>query len=145
MLRPSACACLSGSETTGVEGDHYGESRDSSKNRSCFLAALGEQAQKGKLHAQPVTPRAKREPETKSEPDCGLSVATQSALQKIEHVASIPAGAIIFIEGQLARGVYILRQGRVNLLTTNERRPNAHKGSTLFLKNKPALESLAGD
>ena len=84
-------------------------------------------------------------PETKSEPDCGLSVATQSALQKIEHVASIPAGAIIFMEGQLARGVYILRQGRVNLLTTSERRPNAHKGSTLFLKNKPALESLAGD
>jgi CRP/FNR family cyclic AMP-dependent transcriptional regulator len=49
----------------------------------------------------------------------GLSAATFNELQKVAHTASFPAGAIIFMEGQLARGVYILRQGRVKLQTAN--------------------------
>ena len=65
----------------------------------------------------------------------GLSEATFKALQKIEHTASFPAGAIIFMEGQPARGLYILRQGRVKLLTTNS------DGRTLILKiAKPGEE-----
>lgn len=59
---------------------------------------------------------------------CGLSETASNALGKIEHLASFPAGAIIFMEGQPARGVYILRQGRVKLLTTNS------DGRTLILK-----------
>jgi CRP/FNR family transcriptional regulator, cyclic AMP receptor protein len=59
---------------------------------------------------------------------CGLSETALNALEKIEHPASFPAGAIIFMEGQPARGVYILRQGRVKLLTTNS------DGRTLILK-----------
>src|SRR5207249_9063010 len=58
----------------------------------------------------------------------GLSEEAGKALQKIEHTVSFPAGAIIFMEGHPARGVYILRQGRAKLLTTNS------DGRTMILK-----------
>lgn len=48
-----------------------------------------------------------------------LSEGSRKALQKIEQRVSYPAGAIIFIEGQVARGVYILCRGQVKLSTTN--------------------------
>ncbi|HKW63428.1 MAG TPA: Crp/Fnr family transcriptional regulator [Candidatus Acidoferrum sp.] len=41
---------------------------------------------------------------------------------------NFPASAIIFMEGQPAHGVYLVRQGRVKLLTTNS------EGRTLILK-----------
>ncbi|HEY6946784.1 MAG TPA: Crp/Fnr family transcriptional regulator [Candidatus Acidoferrum sp.] len=66
----------------------------------------------------------------------GLSEAAFNALQKIEHPASFPAGAIIFMEGQPARGVYVLRHGRVKLLTTNS------DGRTLILKIAKPGEAL---
>src|SRR5690242_2939124 len=66
----------------------------------------------------------------------GLSAATVRELQKIEHVASFPAGAIIFMEGQPARGVYVLRKGRVKLLTTNS------DGRTLIMKIAKPGEAL---
>jgi CRP/FNR family transcriptional regulator, cyclic AMP receptor protein len=66
----------------------------------------------------------------------GLSEATFQALQKIEHLASFPAGAIIFMEGQPARGVYLLRQGRVKLLTING------DGRTLIVKIAKPGEAL---
>ncbi|HEX2661744.1 MAG TPA: Crp/Fnr family transcriptional regulator [Candidatus Acidoferrum sp.] len=66
----------------------------------------------------------------------GLSEGTLQALQKVEHLASFPAGAIIFMEGQPARGVYLLRQGRVKLLTTNS------DGRTLILKMAKPGEAL---
>jgi CRP/FNR family transcriptional regulator, cyclic AMP receptor protein len=66
----------------------------------------------------------------------GLSETALQALQKIEHAASFPTGAIIFMEGQPARGVYVLRQGRVKLLTTNS------DGRTLILKIAKPGEAL---
>ena len=66
----------------------------------------------------------------------GLSAVTLKELQKIEHVASFPAGAIIFMEGQPARGVYVLRTGRVKLLTTNS------DGRTLIMKIAKPGEAL---
>jgi CRP/FNR family transcriptional regulator len=66
----------------------------------------------------------------------GLSAATVRELQKIEHVASFPAGAIIFMEAQSARGVYVLRKGRVKLLTTNS------DGRTLIMKIAKPGEAL---
>jgi len=59
---------------------------------------------------------------------CGLSDAALKALQKIKHTATFPTGAILFMEGQAARGIYILCQGRAKLLTTNS------DGRTLILK-----------
>jgi len=77
-------------------------------------------------------PQESRPKKASAEPNIdlyfGLSAATVKELQKIEHVASFPAGAIIFIEGQPARGVYVVRQGRVKLLTNNS------EGRTLILK-----------
>ena len=59
---------------------------------------------------------------------CCLSETSWDALQKIKHPVSYPAGAIIFSEGQPARGVYILCRGQVKLLTANS------DGRTLILK-----------
>jgi CRP/FNR family cyclic AMP-dependent transcriptional regulator len=74
-------------------------------------------------------------PERLSDLYQGLSEEASHALQKVQHTASFPAGAIIFMEGQPARGLYILRQGRVKLLTTSS------EGRTLILKiAKPGEE-----
>jgi CRP/FNR family transcriptional regulator len=59
---------------------------------------------------------------------CSLSPAGTRTLDEIKHTSSYPEGALIFVEGQSARGVYILCQGRVKLLTTNS------DGKTLILK-----------
>jgi CRP/FNR family transcriptional regulator len=67
---------------------------------------------------------------------CGLSEAALKALQKIKHTTTYPAGAIIFMEGQGARGVYILCQGKAKLLTTNS------DGRTLIFKIAQRGEGL---
>ena len=70
---------------------------------------------------------------------CGLSEAALKALQKIKHTSSYPTGAIIFMEGQSARSVYILCQGRVKLMTANS------DGRTLILKIAQPGEGLGLD
>jgi CRP/FNR family cyclic AMP-dependent transcriptional regulator len=67
---------------------------------------------------------------------CGLSEAALKALEKIKHTISYPVGAIIFMEGQGARGVYILCQGRAKLMTANS------DGRTLILKIAQPGEGL---
>jgi CRP/FNR family transcriptional regulator, cyclic AMP receptor protein len=67
---------------------------------------------------------------------CGLPEATVKALQKIRHTTTYPTGAVIFMEGQPTRGVYILCQGRVKLQTTNS------DGRTLILKIAQPGEAL---
>lgn len=59
---------------------------------------------------------------------CCLSEATLKALQKIKHTTTYPTGTIIFTEGQAVRGIYVVCQGQVKLLTTNS------DGRTLILK-----------
>jgi CRP/FNR family cyclic AMP-dependent transcriptional regulator len=59
---------------------------------------------------------------------CKLSERATKALERINHVASYPDGALIFMEGDMARGVHILCQGRAKLLTTNS------DGKTLIVK-----------
>jgi len=66
--------------------------------------------------------------EFRSDSSCDLSAERLAALEKIEHTTHFPAGAIIFMEGQPARGVYVVRSGRVKLLTTSS------EGRTLILK-----------
>jgi CRP/FNR family transcriptional regulator, cyclic AMP receptor protein len=63
-----------------------------------------------------------------SESFCGLSSRSAEALGAIRRMSSYPAGAILFMEGEQARGVYIVCQGRVKLLTTNS------DGKTLIFK-----------
>src|SRR5215472_5653330 len=59
---------------------------------------------------------------------CGLSPRTAQYLGAIRRPSSYPAGAILFMEGEQARGVYIVCEGRVKLLTTNS------DGKTLIFK-----------
>lgn len=59
---------------------------------------------------------------------CGLSPRAAQNLGEIRRTSSYPAGAILFMEGEQARGVYIVCQGRVKLLTTNS------DGKTLIFK-----------
>lgn len=65
----------------------------------------------------------------RSEPSfCGLSARAMQSLGAIRRTSSYPSGAILFMEGEQARGVYIICQGRVKLLTTNS------EGKTLIFK-----------
>lgn len=59
---------------------------------------------------------------------CNLSEGSTKALDRLKHSTSYPEGAIVFMEGQAARGVYIVCQGRAKLLSTNS------DGRTLILK-----------
>ncbi len=67
---------------------------------------------------------------------CGVSPTSLEVLQRIKHTNTYPTGAIIFMEGQAARGVYILCQGRAKLMTTNS------DGRTLILKIAQPGEAL---
>ncbi|HXY14490.1 MAG TPA: Crp/Fnr family transcriptional regulator [Terriglobales bacterium] len=50
---------------------------------------------------------------------CALSEATTQDLNNLKHVSSYPESSVVFLEGQDARGVYVLCQGRAKLTTTN--------------------------
>jgi CRP/FNR family transcriptional regulator, cyclic AMP receptor protein len=67
---------------------------------------------------------------------CGISQTSMKGLDQIKHITTYPAGALLMMEGQKARGVYILCQGRVKLLVTNS------DGRTLILKIARAGEVL---
>lgn len=58
----------------------------------------------------------------------GLSSGTLDDLNRIKHTSSYPEGAVVLMEGQAARGIYIVCQGRVKLMTTNA------DGKTLIVK-----------
>jgi CRP/FNR family cyclic AMP-dependent transcriptional regulator len=59
---------------------------------------------------------------------CNLSAESMQELERIKHTSSHPEGALVFVEGQDARGVYIVCQGRAKMMTTNR------EGRTLILK-----------
>ena len=59
---------------------------------------------------------------------CRLSPRAALNLGEIRRTSSYPAGAILFMEGEQAGGVYVICQGRVKLLTTNR------DGKTLIFK-----------
>jgi len=58
----------------------------------------------------------------------GLAAETIQELNQIKHTSSFPEGAVVLMEGQAARGVYIVCQGRVKLMTTNS------DGKTMIVK-----------
>jgi len=57
-----------------------------------------------------------------------LGDASLAELDRIAHTTAYPEGALLFVEGQTPRGVYVLCQGRVKLMTTNR------DGKTLILR-----------
>jgi CRP/FNR family transcriptional regulator len=73
-----------------------------------------------------------------SHPDffCSFSQPVLLSLNQISHRSTLPAGAILFVEGQSPRGMFILCSGRVNLSTTSR------EGKILILKTAEAGEAL---
>ena len=67
---------------------------------------------------------------------CGLSDPALQALNLVSHRSTLPAGAILFVEGQSPRGTFILCSGRVNLSTTSR------EGKILILKTAETGEAL---
>jgi len=67
---------------------------------------------------------------------CGFSEGTIQALNQVSHKSTLPAGAILFVEGQTPRGMFVLCAGKVNLSTTSR------EGKILILKSAEAGEAL---
>ena len=67
---------------------------------------------------------------------CGFSLDVLSALNTASHRSTLPAGAILFVEGQAPRGMFIVCSGKVNLSTTSR------EGKILILKTANAGEVL---
>lgn len=59
---------------------------------------------------------------------CALSKGSLEGLDRIKHATAYPQGALVFVEGQAPRGVFVLCQGRVKLMATNK------DGRTFILK-----------
>ena len=67
---------------------------------------------------------------------CDLPRPSLEALEKIKYASAFPQGAVLFVEGQAARGIYIICSGRVKLSTTSR------DGKTLILRIAEAGEVL---
>ncbi len=67
---------------------------------------------------------------------CAFPPSVLRSLDELSHRSTLPAGAILFVEGQTPRGMFILCSGRVNLSTT------ARDGKILILKTAEAGEAL---
>ncbi len=53
---------------------------------------------------------------------CGLPKDSLEAFEKLKFTAAYPAGAVLFVEGQSPRGIYMLCKGRVKLFYHFRRR-----------------------
>ena len=67
---------------------------------------------------------------------CNLSVQASQRLNEIKSTAVYPKGAMLFIEGQLSRGVFVLCNGKVKLSTTSR------EGKTIITKISDAGDVL---
>ena len=72
----------------------------------------------------------------KSQWFCGLSPAGLQSLGEASHITTYPGGALLFVEGQVPRGVYVLCSGKVKLSTTSR------EGKVLILRIAEAGEVL---
>jgi len=67
---------------------------------------------------------------------CSLSSAILGSLDKLKCTTAYPKGAVLFVEGQAPRGLFVLCQGRVKLSIS------ASDGKTLILRIAEAGEVL---
>jgi CRP/FNR family transcriptional regulator, cyclic AMP receptor protein len=59
---------------------------------------------------------------------CSLPAATLQAFENIKFTSAYPAGAVLFVEGEQPRGIFVLCKGRVKLSI------GASNGKTLIVK-----------
>lgn len=67
---------------------------------------------------------------------CQFSQPVLEALNQVSHKSTLPAGAILFVEGQASRGMFIVCSGKVHLSTTSR------EGKILILKTALGGEAL---
>ncbi|MGA9356128.1 MAG: Crp/Fnr family transcriptional regulator [Terriglobales bacterium] len=67
---------------------------------------------------------------------CDLPADALQAFESISHVSAYPRGAVLFVEGEAPRGIFVLRKGRLKLSIC------ASDGKTLILKIAEAGEVL---
>jgi len=67
---------------------------------------------------------------------CNLSAVALKAFNGISHQTTFPGGATLFVEGQVARGVFLLCSGKVKLSTSSR------DGKVLILKMATAGDIL---
>jgi len=67
---------------------------------------------------------------------CGLSPDVLKLLSAASHLSTYPGGAVLFVEGQMARGAFVLCSGKAKLSTTSR------EGKVLILKIAEAGEVL---
>jgi CRP/FNR family transcriptional regulator len=67
---------------------------------------------------------------------CELPKASLQELERVKYASAYPQGAVLFVEGQAPRGVYVICSGRVKLSTTSR------DGKTLILRIAQAGEVL---
>jgi CRP/FNR family transcriptional regulator, cyclic AMP receptor protein len=67
---------------------------------------------------------------------CRFSPVAQRSIDSISHHSVMPSGALLFVEGQTPRGMYVLCSGKVKLSTTSK------EGKVLILKQAEAGEPL---
>ena len=67
---------------------------------------------------------------------CSLSPDGVKTIGEASHITTYPAGALLFVEGQAPRGVYVLCSGKAKLSTTSR------EGKVLILKIAEAGEVL---
>ena len=67
---------------------------------------------------------------------CDFSQSVLQSLDQVSHKTTLPAGAILFVEGQAPRGMFVICSGRVNLSTTSR------EGKILILKTAGPGEAL---
>jgi CRP/FNR family cyclic AMP-dependent transcriptional regulator len=59
---------------------------------------------------------------------CGLPTSTLEAFNKLKYTAAYPQNSVLFVEGQMPRGIYLLCKGWVKMSATSS------DGKTLILK-----------
>jgi CRP/FNR family transcriptional regulator, cyclic AMP receptor protein len=58
---------------------------------------------------------------------CNLSLPAAQRLNEVKSTAVYPKGAMLFIEGQQARGVFVLCMGKAKLSTFPRRQDHHHE------------------
>jgi CRP/FNR family transcriptional regulator, cyclic AMP receptor protein len=67
---------------------------------------------------------------------CELPKPALGELERVKYASAYPTGAVLFVEGQAPRGVYLICSGRIKLSTTSR------DGKTLILRIAQAGEVL---
>jgi CRP/FNR family transcriptional regulator, cyclic AMP receptor protein len=67
---------------------------------------------------------------------CRFSSSVLRSVEEVSHHTIMPAGALLFVEGQTPRGVYVVCSGKVKLYTTSK------EGKVLILKMAEAGEVI---